>query len=96
MFNFTSQETLKRVSQEFVSIAEDLSTYCISRSRTDWAKYKKMVKSAKWIFFDNSIQEIALSNKRLCNLMNWVRKQKLPATEAIKFNGHLYNKLDNL
>jgi len=28
--------------------------------------------------------------------MNWVRKQKLPATETIKFNGHLCNELDNL
>jgi len=29
-------------------------------------------------------------------LWNWVKKQKLPAIEAIKFNRYLYNKLDNL
>jgi len=28
--------------------------------------------------------------------MNWVKKKKLPATEAIKFNRHPYNELDNL
>ena len=28
--------------------------------------------------------------------MNWIKKQKLPAIEAIKFNRHLYIKLDNL
>ena len=28
--------------------------------------------------------------------MNWVKKQKLPATKAIKFNGHPYNKLEDL
>ena len=66
MFNFTSQETLKRVTQEFVSIAEDLSTYCISRSRTDWAKYKKMVKSAKWTFL------IIVFKKLLCLTRDYV------------------------
>ena len=28
--------------------------------------------------------------------MNWVKKQKLPATEAIKFNGYPCNELDDL
>ena len=50
----------------------------------------------KRVFFDNRIQEIASTNKRPCNLMNYVKKQKLPATEAIKFNRLLYNNLDNL
>ena len=51
---------------------------------------------AKRIFFDNKIQETVLTNKRPWNLMNWIKKQKLPATEAIKFNGYSYNKLNNL
>ena len=50
----------------------DLTTYHILRNRI--VKYKKIVKLAKKIFFDNRIQEIVLSNKRLWNLMNWVRK----------------------
>jgi len=28
--------------------------------------------------------------------MNWVKKQKLLAMKAIKFNGHPYNELGNL
>jgi len=28
--------------------------------------------------------------------MNWVKKQKLPVMEAIKFNGHPCNKSNNL
>ena len=28
--------------------------------------------------------------------MNWVKKQKLPAIEAIQFNGQLYIKLEDL
>jgi len=33
----------------------DLSLYQISRSRSDWNKFKKSVKRAKIIFFDNKI-----------------------------------------
>ena len=47
-------------------------------------------------FFDNRIQEIILTNKRLWDLMNWVKKCKLPAIEVIKFNSHPCNKLDEL
>ena len=45
-------------------INRDLTIYYILRSRADWNKYKKMVELAKRTFFNNRIQEIALSNKR--------------------------------
>ena len=70
--------------------------YHISKSKTDWTRYRKKVKLAKRFFFDNKIQEIMLYNKRLWDLMNWVRKHTLSAIEAIKFNGLLHNNLDNL
>ena len=55
-----------------------------------------LVTMAKRIFFDNRIQEIASNNKRPWNIINWVKKWKLSAMEAIKFNGLSYNNLDNL
>ena len=58
----------------------------MSKIRTDWTKYK----------IDNKIQEIMSSNKRLQNFMNWVKKYKLLAIKAIKFNDLPYNQLDNL
>jgi len=57
---------------------------------------KVIVKRTKRSFFDEKIQEIALKNKRLWYLINWVKKYKLLATKAIKFNRHPYIKLDNL
>ena len=39
--------------------------YHMSKSKTDWIRYRKTVKLAKRFFFDNKIQEIVLSNKRL-------------------------------
>ena len=59
-------------------------------------KYRKTVKIAKRLFFDNKIQEIVLSNKRSWDLMNWVKNHKLPAIKAIKFNGLPCNHLDDL
>ena len=35
-------------------------------------------------------------NRKLQNLINQIRKCKLPAMKAIKFNGRPCNKLDNL
>ena len=62
----------------------------------DWINYRKLVRIAKRVFFNNRIQEIALTNKRLWNFMNWVKKLKLQATEAIKFNRLPCNNLNNL
>ena len=74
----------------------DLATYQIFRRRIDWINDKKSLRTAKRVVFENRIQEIALTNKRLQNLMNQIKKQKLPAMEAIKFNGLLCNNLNNL
>jgi len=74
----------------------NLATYHMSRRKINWISYKKMVRIAKCIFFDNKIQEIASTNKRPFNHINWAKKWKLPTTEAIKFNRISYNNLDNL
>ena len=47
----------------------NLATYHMSRRKINWISYK-MVRIAKYIFFDNKIQEIASTNKRPFNLIN--------------------------
>jgi len=44
------------------------------------------VRIAKQVFFNSKIQEITLTNKKIWNLISWIKKQKLPVIEAIKFN----------
>ena len=74
----------------------DLAVYWISRQINNWVKYRKMVKIAKKSFFYSKIQEVVLTNKRPWDLMNWIKKHNLSVMKAIKFNGRLYNHLDEL
>ena len=63
-----------------------ISKYRESRSQEDWKSFKVTVKETKHSFFDNKICEIANSRRSPWELMNWVKKRRLPAMEAIKFN----------
>jgi len=61
-----------------------------------WKAFKSAVRNAKRTFFDQKIQEIVLFNKRLWDLMNWIRKKNLPAIEAIYYKGQPCNNLPSL
>jgi len=60
--------------------------YCTFKLLANWKLFKVFVKKTKQTFFDEKIQEIVSKRKRPCDFINWVRKQKLPAIEALQFN----------
>jgi len=73
-----------------------LKTYRNLRLLNDWKNFKRTVKPSKHEFFNSKIQEISNKRKSPWVLMNWVKKIKLPAIEAIKYNSNLCLKIEDL
>jgi len=68
----------------------------MSRNLEDWKSFKKVIKSSKRAFFDIKIQEITNKSQGPWELMNWVKKCKLPTMEAIKYDNQPCLTLDSL
>jgi len=73
-----------------------LNTYHSFKLLVDWKVFKGFFKKTKRTFFNEKIQEITLKNKKPWNIINWIKKHKLPAIEALQFNRWLCIKLDDL
>ena len=67
-----------------------------SRHLNDWKNSRRIVKISKYEFFDSKIQEILNKRKGLWELMNWVKKRKLSAIKAIKYNSNSCLKIKDL
>jgi len=68
--------------------SHSLNNYRTTRSLKNWKNFKKIVKIVKRSFFDAKIQEVANKSHGSWKLMNWIRRRKLPAIKAIKYDGH--------
>ena len=76
--------------------SRELEKYRTSKSLEDWKFFYRTIKSTNRMFFDLKITEIANKKWGPWELMNWVNTQKLPAPEAINFNGWPCLELDNI
>jgi len=68
----------------------------IIQESQEMERLQKTIKTTKHISFNKKIQEIILKNQRLWDLMNWVKKYKLLAIEAIQYNRQPYIDIEDL
>ena len=52
--------------------------YTRTRDKSEWKEFRRTVRESKHQFFNRRIDEIANSNKRPWDLMEWVKQCKLP------------------
>ena len=89
---WTNNTKKSRISKHFKQwwteeCSRSLKNYRSSRSLENWKIFKKITKDTKRTFFDDRIQEISNKSHSPWELMNWIKRRKLPAIEAINYNG---------
>jgi len=87
-YKFSQCVNINKCSKEWWNekCQNKLTRYKSFKTLEDWKVFKKVVKKTKCLFFDDKIQEIMSKNKRPWDFINWVKKYKLPAIEALQYN----------
>ena len=83
-------------SWQNTNCSRDLNIYRTSKRLEDWKQFKRTVKNTKHFFFNLKIQEISNRKQKPWKLINQVHKCKLSAIEAVKYNGQLCLKINDL
>ncbi|KAJ2923473.1 hypothetical protein H1R20_g13621, partial [Candolleomyces eurysporus] len=73
-----------------------LEEYRREMSAENHKAFRSAVKAAKREFFDKRIGEVATTNKRPWDLMEWVKERRNPPCEAIQFEGRPCHNLGDL
>ena len=73
-----------------------LNKYRQTCSLENWKDFKIIVKKSKCTFFDDKIDKIMNKKCSPQELINWVKKCKLPVVEAIQYKGCPCIKLEDL
>jgi len=73
---YTNRITVTSCSKEWWNnkYRTALETYRQTGKWSDWSSFRSTTRQAKRQFFDNRIAEIASTNKRLWDLMSWVKQ----------------------
>jgi hypothetical protein len=76
--------------------ANAIRQYWEDRPPWKWKSFCHTTHKAKRVFFDACIEEISETNWHPWDLMEWVKQHKLPACEAIQYQGQPCHTLESL
>ena len=88
--------TTRSKEQQNDKCRSTLESYRRTGAREDQCLFCSATRCAKQSFFDNRIAEIVSANKCPQDLMSWVKQCKLPAVEAIWYQGLPCNSFPDL
>ena len=97
-YSHTKKKHITKHSKEWWThdCTESLNRYRTIGAIEHGREFKSNTWKVKKTFFDNKIYEIAFSNKRPWDLMNWVKRKTLPTIESILYEDQPCNTLPEL